>query len=243
MKLSVDNTTDNATLIKQYLKGKTAFLANRELRIETVFQERHLSTNTGQLIAKGTFEDQAITLFIRKESEYWSLIHSKALKRSIVPINEPAYSGFLKYEYHPVPEGYHLNCDEAQYLWKFWWLNRRRLQLMDLVIYRHHSWYPIRNIICQQGTLYVKTWGGEISLRFDDAALWAHHLKHELSQEQASFMSFQDRLPVHSIHPCYWHYQGYRQHQTQPIPSRQGNVSNVSDRDAHLTEVEMNEAV
>lgn len=168
--------TDNIVLIKKFLEGKASLLANRELRIEQAQNEIQLLTTQGILLAKGRFTARFPNVVIRISSDYWALIHQFALEAGFIPLNleQQRSSGatFAQYDYHSVPAGYQIHCQAASAFWKTWWVNHRQLQLMDILLLCNKRWYPVKHMLCDTGTIYVKTWRGEQTLSLSDIVVW-----------------------------------------------------------------------
>lgn len=168
--------TDNIALIKKFLKGKASLLANRELRIEQAQDENQLLTTQGILLAKGRFTAKSPNVVIRISSDYWALIHQLALEAGFIPLDleqqRSAGATFAQYDYHSVPAGYQIHCQAASAFWKTWWVNHRRLQLMDILLLCNKRWYPVNHMLCDTGTIYVKTWRGEQTLSLSDTVVW-----------------------------------------------------------------------
>lgn len=178
---------DNIALIKEFLKGKDSLLANRELRIEKALDELQLLTTQGILLAKGRFTANYPKLVIRLSSDYWQVIHQLALEVGFIPLNlaQERLSGttFAKYDYHSVPAGYQIHCQEASAFWKTWWVNHRKLQLMDMLLLCNKRWYPVNQMLCDTGTIYVKTWQGEQTLALSDIVIWLDRTLYEQRQQ------------------------------------------------------------
>lgn len=174
---------DNITLIKRFLQGEESLLANRELRIENVHGENQLLTNQGILLAKGHLKQRFSKIVIRLKSDYWQIIHQLALNASFIPFNiqQERLDGatFAQYEQHTVPAGYRVNCQEASAFWKVWWINHRKLQMMDMLLLFNKRWYPVNQMLCETGTIYVKTWRGEQTLSINDTVIWLDRNTHE----------------------------------------------------------------
>ena len=178
MKTAIDNTT----LIKQFLKGKDTLIANRELRVEKILDEAQLFTTQGVLLAKGRFTTNFPKVAIRLRSSYWTLVHQLALEAGFIPLNldQERADGvaFAQYDYHSVPAGYQVHCQEASVFWKTWWINHRNLQLMDILLLCDKKWYPVNHMLCDTGTIYVKTWRGEQMLSLADTVVWLDRNTH-----------------------------------------------------------------
>ena len=172
MKIAIDNIA----LIKTFFKGKDSLLANRELRIEKALDEIQLLTTQGILLAKGRLTVNSPKALIRLSSDYWALIHQLALEAGFVPlsIEQDRLAGmtFAQYDYYSIPAGYQIHCQEASEFWKTWWINHRRMQLMDILLLFQNRWYPVNHMVCDTGTIYIKTWRGEQTLSLSDTVVW-----------------------------------------------------------------------
>ncbi|MBE9070910.1 hypothetical protein IQ260_30190 [Leptolyngbya cf. ectocarpi LEGE 11479] len=177
------NAVDNITLIKQFLKGEESLLANRELRLEKALDEIQLLTNQGILLAKGRFSASVPNVVVRLKSDYWALINQLALESHFIPFQiaqaRLEKATFAQYDRHSVPDGYQIHCQEASAFWKAWWINHRKLQLMDMLLLCHKRWYPVNQMLCDTGTIYVKTWRGEHVLSLADTVVWLDRNTHE----------------------------------------------------------------
>ncbi|ESA34731.1 hypothetical protein N836_15035 [Leptolyngbya sp. Heron Island J] len=167
---------DNVVLINKFLKGEASLLANRELRLEKALDEIQLLTTQGLLLAKGRFTSNLPNVMIRIRSDYWALIHQLAIDAGLLPLNleaeRAAGATFAQYDYHSVPAGYQIHCQAASAFWKTWWVNHRKMQLMDILLLCNRRWYPVKHMLCDTGTIYVKTWRGEQTLALSDTVVW-----------------------------------------------------------------------
>ncbi|MGD1853310.1 MAG: hypothetical protein ACFB2W_03585 [Leptolyngbyaceae cyanobacterium] len=179
---------DNITLIDAFLKGDDSLLANREMRVEKVRDETQLLTTQGILLAKGRIKSRLPSIVVRLQSDYWELIHQLALKASLIPLQiqqaQLEKAAFAQYDYHSVPAGYQIHCQEASAFWKTWWINHRKLQLMDLLLLYNKRWYPVNQMQCETGTIYVKTWRGEKTFSITDTVIWLDRNTHEQRQRR-----------------------------------------------------------
>lgn len=170
------NAIDNITLIKQFLKGDKSLLANRELRLEKALEETQLLTTQGILLAKGRFSSSVPNVVIRLRSDYWALLNQLALEAHFIPFEisqaRLEKATFAQYDRHSVPDGYQIHCQEASAFWKTWWINHRKQQLMDMLLLCDKRWYPVNQMLCDTGTIYVKTWRGEHILSLADTVVW-----------------------------------------------------------------------
>ncbi|MBW4469084.1 MAG: hypothetical protein KME45_01630 [Stenomitos rutilans HA7619-LM2] len=169
-------TFDDATLIQQFISGEATLAANQNLRIEPAFDSIQLLAKRGGLIASLKCAGSRRTLLVRQQSEYGTLIHQILLARHFMPTPSGDQPGFLQYRADDIPAGYELAHATARELWKEWWRTARHSGIhgihMDLLIFARDTWYPIRNIVCSQGTLFVTTLVSEVSFTGDEWLIW-----------------------------------------------------------------------
>lgn len=177
------NTLDDLVLIQKFIRGETTLLANQRLRIEPVFDSTQLLAKRGGLIATIKQGAAGLIILLRRDSDYYSLVHQCLLDRSLMPTGEIDQAGFERYCPCRVPAGYKLNCTEARSLWKEWWMsarngNRSNIQT-NLLIFTRNTWYPIREIACNQGTVFITTLVTEVMLQGTDQVIWLSRLPGE----------------------------------------------------------------
>jgi hypothetical protein len=190
---------DDITLIQKFVQGEVTFLANPNLRFEPALNAIQLLAKKGELIATVKLVGKVRTALVRRESEYWELSHQVLLVNNFMPMGEAEQEGFIQYEQHEIPAGYKMKYTEALSLWRSWWFYSRqtynhRLQL-ELLILQRHSWHPIREIVCSQGTLYIKTWVSEVVIQGSHKLVWLTK-----SQEHSVDQSLTSSKPYLSSH-------------------------------------------
>lgn len=168
---------DNASLIEAYVQGKISFSANRNLRVETIENQVHLLERNGKLLAIKDLTPQPITFQIRPHSNYMFFLQQALQNNHFAPDSRVDESVHLvRYRQCSVPPNYRLRFDESAALWKHWWShyrNSRKSSLqLNLLLMVKQKWYPIRTIICDRGTLFIKTLIGEVPLYRTDIAIW-----------------------------------------------------------------------
>lgn len=176
------NTLDDAALILQFVKRESTLASNQSLRIEPAFDSVQLLAKRGGLLASIKTNQNITAASVRRGSEYWNLIHQILVSNQFVPIEPSAKSEFLQYEQRQIPSGYKLNCTESRFLWKEWWTrvrnsNRNNIQT-DLLIFCRNTWYPVREVVCSQGSLFVTTLVSEFIYQGSELIVW-------LSKEQS----------------------------------------------------------
>ncbi|MBL1173735.1 hypothetical protein [Pantanalinema sp. GBBB05] len=185
------NTLDDLVLIQKFIRGETTLLANQRLRVESVFDSIQLLAKRGGLIATIKQSSEGLAVLLRRDSDYYGLVHQCLLDRSFMPTGVIDASGFEQYCLCRVPAGYKLNCTEARALWKEWWMsarhgNRSSIQT-NLLIFTRNTWYPIREIACNQGTVFISTLVTEVMLQGTDQVIWLSRLPGEALDAARSF--------------------------------------------------------
>lgn len=174
---------DDIALIRQFVKGETTLAANQNLRVESAFNALQLLVKRRGVIATAQLNDGKVrAILARAESEYWGLVHQVAQEHGLMPADVQDQAGWMKYECRPIPDGYQVNYTESRLLWKEWWVRSRqspnRAIQLNLLIFvaKRQQWYPIRDIICHEGTLYIKTLVAELVLLANDSVVWLNQI-------------------------------------------------------------------
>lgn len=189
---------DDIALIRQFVKGETALAANQNLRVESAFNTLQLFAKRRGLIATAQLSDGEVkTVLARADSEYWGLLHQVAQEHGLMPSDQQDQAGWMKYEHRPIPPGYQVNYTEARLLWKEWWVRSRqspsRSIELNLLIFvaKRQQWYPIREIVCHEGTLYIKTLVAELMLLGGDSIVWLVQAGHKEKPAQSEKTTIQ----------------------------------------------------
>ena len=167
---------DNASLIEEYIQGKASFEANPELRIETIDNRVQLLEKNGKLVAIKEIQARPATVLVRHDSKYIGLIQQSLQRHCFAPDQGVDNIRLVPYRKFSVPPNYNLKFNEAVVLWKTWWrhyrFSRRSSLQLDLLLMVRQKWYPLNNIACDRGTLFIKTLIGEVILDRTDIAIW-----------------------------------------------------------------------
>ena len=172
---------DNASLIEEYIQGKASLAANPDLRVETIDNKVQLLEKNGKLLAIKEVRACPATFLVRHHSAYAGLIQQSLQRHCFAPASGVDNIRLVPYRKFSVPPNYDLKFDEAVVLWKCWWRHHRfsrksGLQL-DLLLMVRQKWYPLNNIACDRGTLFIKTLIGEVVLDRTDIAVWLERKK------------------------------------------------------------------
>lgn len=172
---------DDITLIQQFISGEATLAANQKLRIEPAFNSVQLMAKRGGLIATMNRSGSRQTVLLRQESDYSAIMRQILLARQFVPVAGVGdQSGFEQYRADEIPAGYEATHATAKALWKEWWRTARKKSghgiYMDILIFVRDTWYPIRNIVCSQGSLFVTTLVSEVSFESGEQLTWLRQL-------------------------------------------------------------------
>ena len=170
---------DNALFIEHYIQGKPSLAANSNLRVETNDNRVQLLENNGKLLAIKDLKSHPTTLLVRHNSDYAMLLQQALQSNCFAPDRGIDNIRLVPYRQYSVPLNYRLKFDQAGVLWKRWWhyhhnFRNTRFQL-DLLLMMRQKWYPLQTIVCDRGTLFIKTLIGEVVLHRTDIAIWLEH--------------------------------------------------------------------
>jgi hypothetical protein len=169
------NTLDDLALVVQFIQ-KGTLISNQNLRVEPAFDSVQLLTKRGGLVATRKVVKGFKTVIMRRSSEYYSLVHHLLVENRYMPINLASQAEFVQYQARHLPEGYKLRCAEARLLWKDWWKGlrhgKRNTIQTDLLIHSRDTWYPVRDVACNQGVLFVTTLVSEFVFQGSDQVIW-----------------------------------------------------------------------
>jgi hypothetical protein len=151
-------------------------VANQSLRIEPAFNSLQLLTKRGGLLATLQQDNGNSTVLLRQGSDYRHLIRHILLENSFLPQGKVQRTEFEQYQKMQIPAGYTLHSTEARVLWKEWWTTTRNTQRnsiqTDLLIFTRNTWYPVRDIASNHGTLFLKTLGNELIFEANQEVIW-----------------------------------------------------------------------
>ena len=168
---------DDVALIKLFISGQACLAANEKLQVRSALETEQLLTRNGQILAIAELEAKPPEIRVRCQSTYTELLDKTLRSQGFLPPKSEIKAGFRRYEYHKGPAGYQLHCEPARMLWREWWIRYRqhRPQFLDmeLLLFTHDQWYPIRNIVFSNSTLFVTTYRGETAHQGDDLIIWA----------------------------------------------------------------------
>lgn len=167
---------DDQSLIQGFVESRSALLSNQQLRIESTFDARQLLARKEGVVATIKQVNNQEVVLVRHKSDFWQMIHEALVAAHFIPLSYPDKKGFIEYQKHEIPAGYTLSYDEARLLWKDWWIRKRKYNSqtiqMELLLMVRKRWFPVRDIISNEGTLYITTLVGDITLSGSDCVAW-----------------------------------------------------------------------
>lgn len=170
---------DNATLIRSFVEsvvaGKSALVANAELRIEPIGDTLQLWAKQEGMVSSARPTPKTASIILKDKTHYWPVLHNTLLENSFLPTHPAPSKGFYQYEFAKVPPHYEVNYTDGLLLLQAWWQYQQqedRSGLLGMLVWHGRTWYPIRNIDCTQGTLSILSWGNEISVQPSERVVW-----------------------------------------------------------------------
>ncbi|MGP1383938.1 MAG: hypothetical protein ACTS2F_10295 [Thainema sp.] len=211
----MSNTLDNLDIIRSFLTNQETLLANAELRVTSTLYARQLLDSRGRTVAtmahtNALNTDSASVVSVRRESEFWLTLNQALQDEGFVPQEEVQQSEFMTFKQLTIPDGYQLRLTEARFMWRTWWTQqrgqRRNLGLqMQLLIRTRENWYPVQDVACNQGTLFIKTLVGEMALQGSDQVVWLErkgnipvkpHTIQQIAQPAPTATSHRSQSPI-----------------------------------------------
>ncbi|HEY9736764.1 MAG TPA: hypothetical protein V6D06_10795 [Trichocoleus sp.] len=167
---------DDITLIQRFIAGGDALESNQNLRVLPANDQLQLLSRRGLVLAISDPAAHPPTIAIRSTSEFSEILNKVLLAHHYIPVGQAADVHFLNYQHCPIPSNYTVSYSPARDLWKQWWVRRNELLRMglqmDLLVLTRGKWYPVRDIILAQSTLYISTHLGETAHMADDKIVW-----------------------------------------------------------------------
>lgn len=184
--------------VSSYLAGQSTLLSNSDLRIEPISDTLQLLAKTEGLVATAKLSGDQRFTSIRFKSSFWPQLHEAMIAQKCLPIRQSQISGFYEYEPIEIPDHYHVRFTDSLDLLQTWWSYKKsdkQLNLMSLLFLHRGIWYPIRDVVCEHGTLTLKTCGYEQQLYPLDMLVWLQ--KAESEQPSSSETAKKQHSPSH----------------------------------------------
>lgn len=162
--------------IKDSYRGRDVLLANHVLRAQQISGQNQLMSKTEGVLLKINVQETPPQFLVKTGSTHWELIAQTLANQQFICGDQSGHNGYYPFCYCRLPKGYQLNCTKSMMLWRSWWKYRQRIAKLglssELWIRSRETWYPIRNVICSQGFIFIQTLGSEISLHSEDLVTW-----------------------------------------------------------------------
>ena len=166
--------------VSSYLSGCSTLLSNSDLRVEPISDTLQLLAKTEGLVATAKLSGDRRFTSIRYKSSFWAQLHDTMIEQKCLPIRKSKISGFYEYEPIEIPENYRVHFTDSLDLLQTWWSYKksdRTQSLMQLLILHRDTWYPIRDLVCEQGTLTIQTSGHELKMYPLDISVWLQKIE------------------------------------------------------------------
>ncbi len=229
---------DSLDIVRIFLTEKENHPANAELRVTSTLYARQLLDAKGRTVAtmahaNALETDSASVVSVRHNSEFWSILNEALQDEGFAPQEAAKQSEFTTFKQLAIPEGYRLRLTEARFMWRTWWTQqrgqRRNLGLqMQLLIRTRENWYPVQDVACNQGTLFIKTLVGEMALQGSDQVVWL---------ERKGNTPVQPRTTQQIAQPT----QTQTPYRSQPPQVRHSSAGNPQIRNASASDTEISQ--
>ena len=164
------------TFVKDSIEGKEILLSNSSLRAEKIYDTNQLMDKTEGVLLTFKLTDRLSLFSLKGYTSYWESISQVLVSHHYFLAGEIDSRGFYQYRYIKLPKGYQGNCTKSVLLWRAWWRYRQRILKggipLEMLIRTRDTWYPIKNIECGNGLIYIQTLGQEIQVHSDDLIVW-----------------------------------------------------------------------
>lgn len=187
--------------VQQSVQHQEVLLSNPNLRAQRACNSNQLISRTEGLLVSVNLLDEVLKFSVRSSSMHWAEINQALVTHHFLLKGDLDRQGFYSYQAVKIPQGYQSNCTHAVMLWRAWWRYQQQITRagipLELLIRNRDTWYPIRNVECGRGLIYIQTLGNEIQLCADDLVVWLNRLEY-----QSSNFSDQLRTNVHLRRIC-----------------------------------------
>ena len=171
----MDNTTVISGFLESVFSGHATVQSNKELTLNVLGDLLQFLAHREGLVATAKLEKAQRSVAVRRRSSHWPILHTALLSAHFLPVQKAPIPGFYQYEPVDVPVGYRVNFTDSLDLMQVWYSYGKPCKaqgLMDLLVFNRGTWYPIREMTCEQGTLVIQTLGLQIELYPLDRLVW-----------------------------------------------------------------------
>jgi hypothetical protein len=164
------------------IRGERPLQANKNLRIEPLFDSLQLLSNREGILARVNLKKIPNRIEVRQNTSFYSLIHKILFNQKYLPFKKMEGGSTYQYRYCNLPEGYTLFCTTVKELWLASWGRGFSLRSgipLDLIIwqtaegYRQSPWQSLIGMSCDRGQLVVKMLGNFSVFEGTDLIVWA----------------------------------------------------------------------
>lgn len=182
----MDNNTVILGLLDSVLTGRVKVLSNEALTLTRLGDMLQLLADGEGLVATANLKAHHRSVLVRCQSPYWPSIHTTLLSAHWLPVRTALVPGFYQYEWVQVPPNYQVHFTDSLDLMQVWHSYRKPGKshtLIDLLVFNRASWYPIRDMSWEQGTLNLQTLGTSITLYPCDRLVWLQRQEQPLQPQ------------------------------------------------------------
>ena len=171
-----------SAFIDGVVQGEQPLKANKNLRIEPVFQSLQLLSNREGIISSVNLRKIPTQIEVHLDTQYSDVVHETLFEQSYLPFEKLPNKNVYHYRYCNIPEGYKVYCTTAKELWRASWGRGFSLRSgipLDLIVWqpsqgtRQEPWHSLIGMECDRGKLVVKLLGHAIPMDSTDLVVWA----------------------------------------------------------------------
>lgn len=164
------------------IRGERPLQANKNLRIEPVFDSLQLLSNREGILARVNLKKIPNRIEIRQGTQHYQLIHDTLFDLQYLPFKKMNGGDAYEYRYCNLPEGYTLFCTSVKELWRASWGRGFSLRSgipLDLIVWqpaegtRSSPWQSLVGMDCDRGKIIVKMLGYKNAFASNDLIVWA----------------------------------------------------------------------
>ncbi len=171
----MDNTAVTSDFVESVISGRAKVRSNSELSLDLVGGALQFLDRSEGLVATADLNENQKSVVVRCRSSHWPAIHTALLAAHFLPVQKAPIPGFYYYEPVDIPPGYRVNFTDSLDLMQVWCSYETPSKphlLTDLLVFNRGSWYPIRDLTCEQGTLKIRALGAQLELYPLDRLVW-----------------------------------------------------------------------
>lgn len=177
--------------IQAFIQGESVLLSTPRLVAEAHARSTTLASKLEGIVVNVKSIDNRLTAVVKQDSVYWEMLCQVFINFSFFPISQRT-NGTCYFQYRAIPEQCQVYCTTAMKLWDAWHgrsyretCERTGQRLRDrtspnhsrsnILVLRRGSWYHIQRMALNEGSLQVRTIGGEIFIQPEESLIWGAH--------------------------------------------------------------------